>query len=444
MRVTSLVNRLRQKLRELRGAEGGNVAVIFTIALLPIVGLTGAAIDYSRASSVKTAMQAALDATSLAMAKEAANLTSSELSKKAEAYFNAAFNRPEAGSIKITATYETTPGSSVTVTGSGNIDTQFMGVIGVNSIPIGSFSKTEWGSGKLRVALVLDNSGSMAWDGRMTALKAATKNLITQLKSAAAKPGDVMVSIVPFNEHVNVGSGNYAATWLDWEDWDDDNGYDKTVTTCTTKKTGKSGKSTKKCTDTTTWVPDNHNTWNGCVTDRDKPYNVRNTTPDVTKPQTLFPTEQAYPCPASIIAMSDNWTSLNSKVDAMKSDGYTNQPIGLVWGWHSLTGGAPLFSPAITDDKTQQYIILLSDGQNTRNRWNESESQINVQQKLVCDNIKKAGIQIYAVLLIDGNEDVMKNCASKSDMFFKLNSSNQVVSAFSTIGTNLSKLRISK
>ena len=64
---------------------------------------------------------------------------------------------------------------------------------------------TKWGSSRLRVALVLDVTGSMASDGKMTALKTATKNLLTQLKSAATQNGDVYVSIIPFNKDVNVG-----------------------------------------------------------------------------------------------------------------------------------------------------------------------------------------------------------------------------------------------
>ena len=45
-------------------------------------------------------------------------------------------------------------------------------------------STSNWGNTRLRVALVLDNTGSMADDGKMTALKTATNNLLTQLKSA--------------------------------------------------------------------------------------------------------------------------------------------------------------------------------------------------------------------------------------------------------------------
>ncbi|MPZ59490.1 MAG: hypothetical protein GEU91_24020 [Rhizobiales bacterium] len=225
MRVASLVHRLRQHARRLWNAEEGNVAIIFTIALIPIVGLTGAAIDYSRASSVRTAMQAALDATALAMSKDATSLTASALNEKAAAYFAAAFNRPEV--IQISAVYSTEGGSSVTVTGTGSVDTLLMGIMGVNSIPIGSFSKTAWGSTRLRVALVLDTTGSMASAGKMNALKTATKDLLTQLQSAASNNGDVYVSIIPFSKNVNLDSSSHNSNWIDWSDWEDEPPYIK-------------------------------------------------------------------------------------------------------------------------------------------------------------------------------------------------------------------------
>ncbi len=43
----------------LRTANGGNVTITFALATIPMVGFVGAAVDYSRANSVKAAMQAA-------------------------------------------------------------------------------------------------------------------------------------------------------------------------------------------------------------------------------------------------------------------------------------------------------------------------------------------------------------------------------------------------
>jgi hypothetical protein len=44
----------------------GNVVVAFAIAVVPIVGLAGAAVDYSRATELKASLQAAVDAAALA------------------------------------------------------------------------------------------------------------------------------------------------------------------------------------------------------------------------------------------------------------------------------------------------------------------------------------------------------------------------------------------
>ena len=56
-----------------------------------------------------------------------------------------------------------------------------------------------WGVKKLELALVLDNTGSMASNGKMTQLKTAAQNLLTTLKTAAKQPGDVKVAIIPFD-----------------------------------------------------------------------------------------------------------------------------------------------------------------------------------------------------------------------------------------------------
>jgi Flp pilus assembly protein TadG len=64
--------KFRRTLAAFRIAQAGNVAITFAFASLPIVGFVGAAVDYSRANSVKAAMQTALDSTALMLAKEAA------------------------------------------------------------------------------------------------------------------------------------------------------------------------------------------------------------------------------------------------------------------------------------------------------------------------------------------------------------------------------------
>ncbi len=73
------------------------------------------------------------------------------------------------------------------------------------------------------------------------------------------------------------------------------------------------------------------------MTHRDQNYDTTNAAPsDGTK----FPAEQYFYCPVQLMGLSYDWTALNNKIDAMTPNGNTNQAIGLVWGWQSLTNPA--------------------------------------------------------------------------------------------------------
>jgi Flp pilus assembly protein TadG len=446
MAKTSLFQSLRRYLSAFRSAERGNVTVIFALATLPVIGFVGAAVDYSHANSVRAAMQAALDSTALMLSKDASTLNSSQLGAKATAYFMAMFNRPEATNIVISPTYTTADGSQVTVKGSADVPTNFMGMMGYSYLNVGGTSTVKWGNSRLRVALALDVTGSMASDGKMSAMKTAAKNLITQLKNSAAQNGDVYVSIVPFNKDVNVGSSNYNQSWVKWsgddDTWNENNGTCKNYSGWSQPQT-KSSCSNKGGS----WSVDNHNTWNGCVTDRDQDYDVKNTSPDTSKSATLFPAEQYSSCPEALMGLTYDWTALTNKINALDPVGNTNQAIGLQWAFQSLTA-SPFTIPA--KDSKYKYadiLILLTDGENTENRWYTKQSSIDARQKTLCDNIKAAGITLYAIQVNTGNDStqsVLQYCASSSDKFFLLTSANQMVTTFNSIGTALSNLRISK
>ena len=87
------------------------------------------------------------------------------------------FNHPEAKNLVITPNYTTAGGSQLNISVSGSMDTSFMKLMGFSSLNIGSNSTVKWGNSRLRVALVLDNTGSMSDDGKMAALKDATNEL---------------------------------------------------------------------------------------------------------------------------------------------------------------------------------------------------------------------------------------------------------------------------
>jgi Flp pilus assembly protein TadG len=482
MTTQGFLDRMRKHLRELRAANGANVTMTFALATVPLIGFVGAAVDYSHANSVKAAMQAAVDATGLMLSKEVGNLSESQIQTKADAYFKALFNRPEALDAHISIDYSS-GSSQVLVSGTARVKTSFMGMMGFSYLPVGARSLAKWGNTRLRVALVLDTTGSMSSAGKMTALQTATKNLLDQLKGAATANGDVYVSIIPFSKDVNVGKDNYPANWIYWDNaaktdnnsWDARNGTcsisgSSNRNTCLSKGTCSISSKTSQgsCNSAggtwtpATWTPKDHSTWNGCVMDRGDSggpnagkYDTNVVAPTTANTATLFPADQYGSCSPSVMPLSYDWTAMKALVDSFYPAGNTNQAIGLAQGWMSLVGGGPYPTPPAEDPKFiyTKVIILLTDGLNTQNRWTTSQSSIDAREKITCDNVNAAKITLYAVQVNTGGDPtstLLQNCAGSpgkypdSSKFFLLTSASEIVSTFQQIGTKLSNLRIAK
>lgn len=420
--------------RFLRNRDGG-VAPLLALAALPLMAATGAAVDYSRANSTRTALQAALDATGLMLSQEAATLDAADIGPRANAYFTSLFTRTEARNVTLAHEFSTPQqGSfSLKLTASATVPLMFAGILGRSEMQVGTSSEVLWGIKKLNLALALDNTGSMSSSGKMLALKTAAHNLLDTLQAAEKVPGDIKVSIVPFATDVNVGTHNVNSNWIDWSEWEAKNG------TCS-----RSGNNTQSACASKggTWTPKNRSTWNGCVYDRDQNNDVLNTATTGT-PATKFRANQATNCPAAMLPLSENWRDLHSKIDAMTPTGNTNVTIGLAWAWQTLSPVAPMNAPAPQPD-LDKVIILLTDGQNTQNRWTTSTSSIDARTQKLCENAKADNIKIYTVRVINGNAGLLRNCATKPDMYYDVDQADQLNVVFKSIAQNLANLRIAK
>jgi Flp pilus assembly protein TadG len=227
MLAASITHHIRGAASRFVGANQGNIAVIFAIAILPVLTFAGAAIDYSRLNNARSSMQAALDSAALMVSKDLNGnvITPSQVQTAAQSYFSALYTNKDATPNPITATYTVGSGSTtstVAIMASGSIVTDFMKVAGFPTLNFSTNSTATWGNVKMRVALALDNTGSMKDDGKIGALKTAvagTGGLIDQLSALAKSQGDVYISIIPFAKTVNVGATNSGANWIDWSDW---------------------------------------------------------------------------------------------------------------------------------------------------------------------------------------------------------------------------------
>src|SRR5712691_1755558 len=323
----------------------GNIAIIFTLAIVPVMGAMGIAVDYSLANASRTALQASLDNTGLMLAKMIP-LNNIDLNGKGWQIFRAnlgpsplVFQQSDLVIAQTTSTLKL----DITTTYNTQLASVLKLVGASTSFPVGAHAQISWGNSRLRVALVLDNTLSMLQSGKITALKTAATNLITQLQAAANVNGDVYVSIIPFVKNVNVGSSNYAANWIDSTGWKANNGScstnGSTQSTCQTAHCSNSQYKTKSTcqSHSATWYNEgtctpktfNSTNWNGCVTDRgvsggpgtgaDYDQNVNTPNPGVTA--SLFPDEQYSSCPLQMMGLSYDWTSLKNLVSLMSPNG---------------------------------------------------------------------------------------------------------------------------
>jgi Flp pilus assembly protein TadG len=444
-------------LKDFISNRSGNVIPLFALAIIPVFGLIGVAIDYSRANAARSHLQAALDATALMLSKDAIKLSSTALQQRALEYFNANFQDATAYGVNVTSVL-TNPAKgnyTVAVSGTGKVNTTFASLLGTNVLDIAANSEVSWGFKRIELAMALDNTGSMADKNKMVELKKAAKGLIDTLAKAAQKKDDVRIAIIPFATDVNVGPGNSGATWLNWSGstWKDLSGN------CENASGAEAPAYTSK-TDCEAagkvWVAVKKKNWNGCVADRDQDYDVTDDAPS--SKATKFPPHQAANCPVSLLPLSDvttNWSSadlnsfsptsvLGQKIDSMQPAGNTNVTIGAVWGWHALTGNDPLPEGSAPAPDLDKVLILLTDGTNTQNRFTSNAANIDARTKKVCDNIKAANIKVYTVRVIDGNAGLLQGCASKADMYYDVQNASALNAVFNTIATNLANLRVSK
>ena len=132
----------------------GGVAPLLALSIVPLMAGVGAAIDYSRASEVRTALQRSLDSAALMLSKEAPTATAAQLQADATAFISALFTRPDASNLAVNASYSNEGGSQVLITGTASTKTTFMRILGYDQIDVHA-AKTKGASSISASAAVL-------------------------------------------------------------------------------------------------------------------------------------------------------------------------------------------------------------------------------------------------------------------------------------------------
>jgi Flp pilus assembly protein TadG len=419
----------------------GNMAIVFALTLVPVTGAAGVAIDYSLANANRSSMQKSADATALALAK-LMPLSQAQLDSQGWQIFQAGLGGLKVKVIQSDLVITTPSTGKIVVNVTGQYTPTLSGVLGVNTFPVGARSEVTWGLKKLELALALDNTGSMAEDNKMTELKKAGKNLITSLKNAAKNPGDVKIAIIPFNTLVNTAATTTTA-WIKQGNWVEKEGSCSSSFYTTRTSCQNAGR-------TWTGVTFNNTNFRGCVEDRDKDPSLNHDTKDTVPidAATRFPARRCTYAVAELLPLTYDWTALTNKIDEMQPAGATNVSIGLAWAWHALTPGLPLTEAAAASTDLSKIIILMTDGLNTQNRWDGNGYDpcptCTARAAIACANVKAAGIKLYTIRVIEGDADMLRNCASDPSMYYDVQNASQLDAVFNAIGGQLASLHLSQ
>jgi Flp pilus assembly protein TadG len=393
----------------------GAVAIIFAVALIPVLGLVAAAVEYSRTAQAHADLQSAVDAAALAAGKIALTEDSRDFRAAARDVFDAGFQRRDA--VKLTKFSATSDNDVLTVEAHAEAPTLFRNFIGASKTEIGASARVPITSMSLEVVLVLDNTGSMAGT-KMDELKKAAQKLIETIEKASTK-SQATVSLVPFNSQVNAALGIFSPKKDDWFKWGGPGHPDPNL------RVTKAG-------------------WQGCVSDRDQPYDVQGTVPSANA-LTLYPGALCqYPGLVPVLPLTKNFGGLKLAIGFMNPTGNTNTEIGLAWGLAMLTPGAPLSAAQVPNKDLLKTIVFLTDGLNTESRFSKNPVEIDQRTNLLCNEIRKATISLYTVRLIEGNETLLRNCATTPDMYYNVRQASELDDVFKKIAGEITTLRLAR
>jgi len=312
---------LFQLLRRFGNDDRGNVFVLFGATAIPLMLILGGALDFARYTRYRTDLANAVDAAALALARQHPDYSAANAKTFITNYVNAIVIGDDKFSVQSYDVQKLDKGFQVTATGS--VQTIFLPLgkftrngSGIDSMAVNVTNQVVNSSGRLELALVMDNTGSMncgatlsmtcvnnwsspASDSRIVAAKAAAKSLVDIVMPDNLTDNDqVKIAVVPFEGQVNVASAISDVTsppsWIDWNDdgratWNGAN-FDKrdtgTGATCTTGTNCKPVGHAWLFKQLT--LRDSAVKWAGCVEMRAGSYELSDAAPSTSTPDSLF------------------------------------------------------------------------------------------------------------------------------------------------------------
>jgi Flp pilus assembly protein TadG len=398
--------------------EQGAVAIMFGLMFLALWFIAGIAIDYGRVVHTESKFIAAADAASLAGGRALldGSLTDEDVKALAAKYFEEnvkVSGFPGVGYVTPEIAVDRSTGK-VTVSLTAEVGMTMTAAMGFDKIDVPVYSSVQYDQKNIELGMALDTTGSMKGQ-KIADLKSAANTLVDILIPESGATSTVRIGLAPYAAAINLGS--YA----------DDASNNASIDGCVWERTGG-----EAYTDTAPQAGAYFNA--GAV------------------PKDVDPTEGVsnYSCPkAKLLPLTSDRDALKTAINGFKAEGYTAGHIGTQWAWNLIS---PLWDNvwpeaskpvAYTDKKTLKAIILMTDGLFNTAYGNDTA---NNQALALCENMKGAdkGVVVFAVgfKAPESAKKTLRSCASSENHYFEATDGNELMQAFTAIGRQLNKLRL--
>ncbi|MEM9550722.1 MAG: TadE/TadG family type IV pilus assembly protein [Pseudomonadota bacterium] len=389
---------LRRFAREERGSL--TIFAVYMFVLMLFVG--GIGIDLMRFERDRTHLQSTLDRAVLA----AADL---DQTLDPQTVVNDYFSKAGLGEYLASVTVSSGLGfRTVSATAEGQFDTQFMHMGGVDTLATPAAGAAEERIDGVEISLVLDVSGSMNDNSRLTNLKIAAKKFVTEMISNS-QDGKLSISIIPYATQVSIPSEMAAEFNIT-----DEHDYSTCVNFEADDFTETSMSTSDELQRTMHFDP--WYNWDGRDNDPVELIGLDNGL------DSSLPVCEAM-ANREIMPLSKSENDLNTYIESFVARGNTSLDVGMKWGVALLDPSLRTVVSSLNqagvvhddfknrpnnynDGETIKVVVLMTDGENTSQYyindefrdgdsniwWNEQEEQYSVYVGLDVDDEDGDGI----------------------------------------------------
>ena len=469
------VNTLKSAYSSYKNSEDGNFSMMAVFTTMTLIMGIGVALDTAGLTKQSRGLQDSLDGAVIAAAA-----SGETQHQKLKETVQQTIDQNNTHGWDIT-TNVSIVNDEITATASAKYSTMLLGIFGKKELNVEVKSAAPIAQElPLNIAMVLDTTGSMQGTN-IDDLKASAVKLVDIVRKL--KNPESRISVVPFNDYVNIGMSRRNEPWMDVPA----DGTTGPAPACypevNTVRTGCTDATRTRyndgvpytetyqtgCTETSTptgnmYCPSAPTIeWRGCAGSRDAPDNLLASA----GPSNPIGGAMNENCGEEILPLEKDLTIVDNKINSLTTKNSTYIPTGLVWGWRTLTPDAPFTEAATSDSATTKALVLMTDGANIMtqvSRYGSAEELYHTEYDPsdtsadneardrilgLCDNIKADGIKLYTVAykLPSASKkvyDTLEDCATDKSSAFQAKNRTQLGKAFEEIGQSLKIVRLSR